>query len=212
MSGQATTKSGRVPLRAMTCGCEGQPLSSLSRSLGGQESTWPGSYGSQPSGFLGNLLGYPWGTARPVPSSATLTNHERSKRKSMFTKARHRHRPTPRCCLPTGSPLPELRPRGLVEPGQPTWKHSACLCCRCFADNPRRWAFVLATEGGLFFNIHKHHKKTVSDQFFVTTFSFFLVYFWQQPRWSRGVECVWAQPLLRCRDNLTYSVILFTMF
>ena len=30
MSGQATTKSGGVPLRAMTCGCEGQPLSSLS--------------------------------------------------------------------------------------------------------------------------------------------------------------------------------------
>ena len=162
-----------------------------------------------------------WGTcsaihresARPVPSSATLTDHERSKRKSMFTKQDTDDRPTPRCCLPTGSPLPELRPRGLVEPGQPTWKHSACLCCRCFADNARRWAFVLATEGGLFFNIHKYHKKTVSDQFFANaTFSFFLVYFWQQPRWSRGVECVWAQPLLRCRDNLTYSVILFTMF
>ena len=122
-------------------------------------------------------------------------------------------RPTPRCCLPTGSPLPELRPRGLVEPGQPTWKHSACLCCRCFAENACRCAFVLAAEGGLFFNIHKHHKKTVSDQFFAnTTFSFFLVYFWQQPRWSRGLECVWAQPLLRCRDNLAYSVILFTMF
>ena len=30
MSGQATTKSGRVPLRAMTCGCEGQPLTALS--------------------------------------------------------------------------------------------------------------------------------------------------------------------------------------
>ena len=76
-----------------------------------------------------------------------------------------------------------------------------------------RRAFVLATEGILFFNIHKHHKKTVSDQFLAsTTFSFFLVYFWQQPRWSRGLECVWAQPLLRCRDNLTYSVILFTMF
>ena len=83
-------------------------------------------------------------------------------------------RPTPRCCLPTGSPLPELRPRGLVEPGQPTWKHSACLCCRCFADNARRCAFVLATEGGLFFNIHKYTQKTVSDQFFANaTFSFF---------------------------------------
>ena len=59
--------------------------------------------------------------------------------------------------------------------------------------NARRRAFVLAAEGGLFFNIHKHHKKTVSDQFFAnTTFSFFLVYFWQQPRWSRGLECVWA--------------------
>ena len=87
-----------------------------------------------------------WGTcsaihresARPVPSSATLTDHERSKRKSMFTKQDTDDRPTPRCCLPTGSPLPELRPRGLVEPGQPTWKHSACLCCRCFADNARR--------------------------------------------------------------------------
>ena len=81
--------------------------------------------------------------------------------------------------------------------------------------SPRTRAVVLllAAEGGLFFNIHKHHKKTVSDQFFAnTTFSFFLVYFWQQPRWSRGVECVWAQPLLRCRDNLAYSVILFTMF
>ena len=87
-------------------------------------------------------------------------------------------RPTPRCCLPTGSPLPELRPRGLVEPGQPTWKHSACLCCRCFADNARRYAFVLATEGGLFFNIHKHHKKQCQISFWLMQhFRFFLFIF-----------------------------------
>ena len=33
------------------------------------------------------------------------------------------------------------------------------------ADNARRWAFVLATEGGLFFNIHKHHKKQCQISF-----------------------------------------------
>ena len=126
-----------------------------------------------------------WGTcsaihresARPVPSSATLTDHERSKRKSRFTKQDTDDRPTPRCCLPTGSPLPELRPRGLVEPGQPTWKHSACLCCRCLAD-ARRCAFVLATEGGLFFNIHKHHKKQCQISFLlIQHFRFFLFIF-----------------------------------
>ena len=86
-------------------------------------------------------------------------------------------RPTPRCCLPTGSPLPELRPRGLVEPGQPTWKHSACLCCRCLAD-ARRCAFALATEGGLFFNIHKHHKKQCQISFLlIQHFRFFLFIF-----------------------------------
>ena len=57
------------------------------------------------------------------------------------------------------------------------------------------------------------HKKQCQISFLLMQhFRFFLVYFWQQPRWSRGVECVWAQPLLRCRDNLAYSVILFTMF
>ena len=159
-SGQATTKSGRVLLRAMTCGCEGQPLSSLSISRGGQDSP----LGQAPMGrcrqdFWGTCSAIHRGLARPVPSSATLTDHERSKRKSMFTKQDTDDRPTPRCCLPTGSPLPELRPRGLVEPGQPTWKHSAGLCCRCFADNVCRCAFVLAAEGVLFFNYSQASQK-----------------------------------------------------
>jgi len=161
MSGQATTKSGGVPLRAMMCGCEGQPLTALSHErTGTRQSTGQAPMGRRRQDFWGTCSAIHRESARPVPSSATLTDHERSKRKSMFTKQDTDDRPTPRCCLPTGSPLPELRPRGLVEPGQPTWKHSACLCCRCFADNARRCAFVLATEGGLFFNIHKHHKKS----------------------------------------------------
>ena len=159
MSGQATTKSGGVPLRAMMCGCEGQPLTALSHERTGTgQSTGQAPMGRRRQDFWGTCSAIHRGIARPVPSSATLTDHERSKRKSMFTKQDTDDRPTPRCCLPTGSPLPELRPRGLVEPGQPTWKHSACLCCWCLAD-ARRCAFVLATEGGLFFNIHKHHKK-----------------------------------------------------
>ena len=142
--------------------------------------------------FWGTCSATHRGIARPVPSSATLTDHERSKRKSRFTKQDTDDRPTPCCCLPTGSPLPELRPRGLVEPGQPTWKHSACLCCRCFADNARRCAFVLATEGGLFFNIHKYTQKTVSDQFFANaTFSFFSCLFLAAAEVEPGVRvCV----------------------
>ena len=54
-----------------------------------------------------------WGTcsaihgesARPVPSSATLTDHEGSKRKSMFTKQRHR-RQTDSSLLPADRVTP----------------------------------------------------------------------------------------------------------
>ena len=106
MSGQATTKSGGVPLRAMTCGCEGQPLSSLSRTHWGQDSP----LGQAPMGrslqdFLGTCSAIHRGSARPVPSSATLTDHERSKRKSMFTKARHR-RQTDSSLLPADRVTP----------------------------------------------------------------------------------------------------------
>jgi len=87
MSGQATTKSGGVPLRAMTCGCEGQPLTALSHERTGDESP----LGQAPMGrrcqdFWGTCSATHRGHARPVPSSATLTDHERSKRKSRFTK------------------------------------------------------------------------------------------------------------------------------
>ena len=53
---------GREGEQVRSAGCLSAPelLSlALSISLGGQESTGPGSYGSSPSGFLGNLLGYP---------------------------------------------------------------------------------------------------------------------------------------------------------
>jgi len=57
---------GREGEQVRSAGCLSAPelpslaLSlSLSISLGGQESTGPGSYGSSLSGFLGNLLGYP---------------------------------------------------------------------------------------------------------------------------------------------------------
>ena len=55
-----------------------------------------------------------------------------------------------------------------------------------------RRAFVLATEGILFFNIHKHHKKTVSDQFLAsTTFSFFSCLFLAAAEVEPGVRvCV----------------------
>ena len=131
----------------------------------------------------------------------------------MFTKQRHR-RQTDSSLLPAD----RVTPAG-AAPTRTCGARAADMealrlpVLSVLSRKRNRRAFVLATEGILFFNIHKHHKKTVSDQFLAsTTFSFFLVYFWQQPRWSRGVECVWAQPLLRCRDNLTYSVILFTMF
>ena len=46
------------------------------------------------------------------------------------------------------------------------------------SDNARRWAFVLAMEGGLFFNIHKHHKKQCQISFWLMQhFRFFLFIF-----------------------------------
>ena len=179
MSGQATTKSGGVPLRAMTCGCEGQPLTALSHERTGDRTVhWARLLWVVAVRIFGEPARLPIGNQQDQSQAAPHSPITRDLRENQcLLKQDTDDRPTPRCCLPTGSPLPELRPRGLVEPGQPTWKHSACLCCRCLAD-ARRCAFVLATEGGLFFNIHKHHKKTVSDQFFAnTTFSFFLVIF-----------------------------------
>ena len=89
MSGQATTKSGGVPLRAMTCGCEGQPLTALSHERTGTgQSTGQAPMGRRRQDFWGTCSAIHRESARPVPSSATLTDHERSKRKSMFTKLR----------------------------------------------------------------------------------------------------------------------------
>ena len=198
----------------MTCGCEGQPLTALSHERTGDRTVhWARLLWVVAVRIFGEPARLSIGDMQDQSQAAPHSPITRDLRENQGLLSRHRHRPTPRCCLPTGSPLPELRPRGLVEPGQPTWKHSACLCCRCFAENARRRAFVLAAEGGLFFNIHKHHKKTVSDQFLATTtFLFFLVIFGSSRGGAGGLECVWAQPLLRCRDNLAYTVILFTMF
>ena len=119
------------------------------------------------------------GTARPTPSSATLTNHDRSSKIPLFT---HRSSETPTtdgllvAAEPTGSPPLELRPRGLVEEGQSTWKHSAGLCCRCLLEIAR--AFVFCTgQNVACFRYSQASQKTVLDQLLVThRFSFIVVY------------------------------------
>ena len=162
-----------------------------------------------------------WGTcsaihgesARPVPSSATLTDHERSKRKSRFTKQDTdgqtdssllpADRVTPagaaptRTCgaraadmealrLPVLSVLPTTRAVGLLY-----WLRKVA-CFLIFTS-------ITKKQCQISFWLKQH-------------FRFFLFIFGSSRGGAGGVECVWAQPLLRCRDNLAYLVILFTMF
>ena len=188
---------------------------SLDRTHWGQDSP----LGQAPMGrcrqdFWGTCSAIHRESARPVPSSATLTDHERSKRTSMFTKLRA---PTTDRLLVAacrqGHPCRSCAHEDLWSQGS---RHGSTPPACVVGASPTTCAVALLywpRKASCFLIIHKHHKKTVSDQFLAsTTFSFFLVYFRQQPRWSRGLECVWAQPLLRCRDNLAYTVILFTMF
>ena len=162
-----------------------------------------------------------WGTcsaihresARPVPSSATLTDHERSKRKSRFTK---QDTDTDRLLVAAcrqGHPCRSCAHEDLWSQGS---RHGSTPPACVVGASPTTRAVALLywpRKVACFLIFTSITKKQCQISFFANTpFSFFLVYFWQQPRWSRGVECVWAQPLLRCRDNLTYSVILFTMF
>ena len=53
-----------------------------------------------------------------------------------------------------------------MESGQPTWKHSASLCCRCLLEIARL-RLLYWSERGLFFIYSQASQKTVPDQFLV---------------------------------------------
>ena len=108
----------------------------------------------------------------------------------MFTKQDTDDGPTPRCCLadrvtPAGAaPMRTCGVRAVDMEALCRPVLSVLLDCACLR-------LLYWPRGGLFFIYSQASQKTVSDQFFVTTFSFFLVYFWQQPGWEPGVRvCV----------------------
>ena len=130
----------------------------------------------------------------------TRQTHKRSR--SVFT-----HQPDPRrrqdrlpgAAMLTGSPLPELLPRGLVEQGRPALETlrlpfatsvGRCLALGvCFCTG--RWFPFFIT-------------KNSQVGFFNNTpifFSFFVGFGSSRGAWA-GIGCVWAHPLLRSRENL----------
>ena len=138
----------------------------------------------------------------------------RDRAKSMFTKARA---PTTDRLLVAacrqGHPCRSCAHEDLWSQGS---RHGSTPPACVVGASPRTRAVVLLywlRKVACFLIFTSITKKQCQISFLlIQHFRFFLFIFGSSRGGCRGVECVWVQPLLRCRDNLAYSVILFTMF
>ena len=116
---------------------------------------------------------------------------------------RRRQDRLPGAAMLTGSPLPELLPRGLVEQGRPALETLRLPFATSVVGVWRSvFAFVLA--GGFRFLFGGVSTKKHSQVGFLTThrFSFlFLLGSVARGAWA-GIGCVWAHPLFRSTENL----------
>ena len=116
---------------------------------------------------------------------------------------RRRQDRLPGAAMLTGSPLPELLPRGLVEQGRPALETLRLPFATSVVGVWRSvFAFVLA--GGFRFLFCRVSTKNSQVGFFNNTpifFSFFVGFGSSRGAWA-GIGCVWAHPLFRSRENL----------